>query len=312
MRTYGPEQTRAALAWEPLLQALREMFHDGCEMPQRHHHTVPVPGAPDATLLLMPAWSVGQFLGVKVLNVFPGNAERGLASIAASYMLMSGTSGEMLALIDGGELTARRMAAASALASSYLSRAGSEHLLIVGTGRLAGNLADAHAAVRPLRRISVWGRHVEKAKDLADSLHVGDAEIQVVTDLAAAVGKADIVSCATLAHQPLIHGSWLRPGTHLDLVGGFTPEMREADDEAVRRSSVFVDTFTGACSEAGDIVQPLESGALEHTAIEADLFGLVRGQHAGRESDQEITFFKSVGAALEDLAAAVLVHRGGN
>jgi len=312
MRTYGPEQTRAALAWEPLLQALREMFHDGCEMPQRHHHTVPVPGAPDATLLLMPAWSVGQFLGVKVLNVFPGNAERGLASIAASYMLMSGTSGEMLALIDGGELTARRTAAASALASSYLSRADSVHLLIVGTGRLAGNLASAHAAVRPLRRISVWGRHVEKAKDLADSLHVGDAEIHVVTDLAAAVGKADIVSCATLAHQPLIHGSWLQPGTHLDLVGGFTPEMREADDEAVRRSSVFVDTFTGACSEAGDIVQPLESGVLEHTAIEADLFGLVRGQHAGRESDQEITFFKSVGAALEDLAAAVLVHRSGN
>ncbi len=309
MRTYGPDETRAALGWQPLLQALREMFHDGCEMPQRHHHTVPVPGAPDATLLLMPAWTAGQFLGVKILNVFPGNTEKGLASIAASYMLMSGSSGEILALIEGGELTARRTAAASALAASYLARKDAENLLIVGTGRVASNLVGAHAAVRPLRRISIWGRHVEKAKDMADGLDVGGAEIHVVTDLAAAVAKADIVSCATLSHQPLIQGRWLQPGTHLDLVGGFTPEMREADDDAVHCSSVFVDTFTGACAEAGDIVQPMASGILDHTSIEADLFGLVRGQHGGRESDQEITFFKSVGAALEDLAAAILVYR---
>jgi len=310
MRTLGPDETRAALSWQPLLQALRDMFHDGCEMPQRHHHTVPVPGAPDATLLLMPAWTAGRFLGVKVLNVFPGNADKGLASIAASYLLMSGSTGEMLALIDGGELTARRTAAASALAASYLARGDAEHLLMVGTGRLARNLVSAHATVRPLRTISVWGRQVEKAKDMADDLDAGSAKIHVVTDLGAAVAKADIVSCATLAHQPLIKGQWLQPGAHLDLVGGFTPEMREADDEAVRRSSVFVDTFAGACTEAGDIVQPMVSGILDHTSIESDLFGLVRGQHAGRESDHEITFFKSAGAALEDLAAAILVHRG--
>jgi len=309
MRTFGSDETRAALDWQPLVQALREMFHDGCEMPQRHHHTVPVPGAPDATLLLMPAWTVGGFLGVKVLNVFPGNADKGLASIAASYMLMSGNTGQMLALIDGGELTARRTAAASALAASFLARQDAEHLLIVGTGRLARNLVGAHGALRPLRRVSVWGRHVEKAKDMADELEAAGTEIHVVTDLASAVAKADIVSCATLAHQPLILGQWLQPGTHLDLVGGFTPEMREADDEAVRRSSVFVDTFAGACTEAGDIVQPMASGILDQTSIEADLFGLVGGQHAGRESDQEVTLFKSVGAALEDLAAAILVHR---
>ncbi len=309
MRTFGPEETKAALDWQPLQEALREMFHDGCEMPPRHHHTVPVPDEPDATLLLMPAWTSGGFLGVKVLNVFPGNAKRGLASITASYVLMSGSTGEMLALIDGGELTARRTAAASALAASYLARPDAEHLLMVGTGRLAPNLIGAHASVRPLRTVSVWGRQVEKAKDLADALDLAGAEVHVVTDLAAAVGKADIVSCATLASDPLIRGSWLQPGTHLDLVGGFTPAMREADDEAVRRASVFVDTFAGACEEAGDIVQPMRAGVLDQQSIESDLFGLVRGQHAGRESPQEITVFKSVGAALEDLAAAILVHR---
>lgn len=309
MKSFGPDEVRAALDWPPLLQALREMFAAGCEMPQRHHHTVTVPDAPDATLLLMPAWTAGGYLGVKVLNVFPGNSRLGLATIAASYMLMDGRTGTMLALIDGGELTVRRTAAASALAASFLARQDAAHLLMVGTGRLAPNLIAAHASVRPLQRVSVWGRHVEKAKDLVDALDLEGIETQVVTDLDAAVGEADIVSCATLAEEPLIQGDWLRPGTHLDLVGGFTPTMREADDEAIRRSTVFVDTFDGACAEAGDIVQPLQAGILAHDAIEADLYGLVRGQHAGRESPQEITLFKSVGAALEDLAAAILVHR---
>ncbi|HXH01762.1 MAG TPA: ornithine cyclodeaminase family protein [Candidatus Competibacteraceae bacterium] len=297
------------LPWPALVEALREGFRAGCEAPLRHHHTVRVPGEPDATLLLMPAWQPGAFLGVKLVSVFPGNGARGLPAIHGSYLLSSARTGELLALLDGAALTARRTAAASALAAGYLARADARHLLIVGTGALAPNLAAAHAGVRPITRISVWGRDPAKAETLAARLRGDGLPAAAVADLAATAAQADIVSCATLSQQPLIQGAWLKPGAHLDLVGGFTPAMREADDEAVRRASVFVDTRQGAGHEAGDIVQPLASGVLTPASILADLHELCRGQHPGRRRDDEITLFKSVGASLEDLVAAVLAYR---
>ena len=309
MLTIDAEAVREALAWKSLVEALRELFRKGCEAPVRHHHDVMVPGEPDATLLLMPAWVSGEYLGVKVANVFPGNAGRGMPAISASYLLASGRTGEMLAIIDGGELTARRTAAASALAASYLAREDASHLLIVGTGRLAGNLVAAHAAVRPIERVTVWGRNAAKAAEVAGRLASDGYEVRAAQDLAEAVAQADIISCATLATEPLLRGEWLRPGTHVDLVGGFKPTMREADDEVIRRSRVFVDTRAGAMAEAGDIVQPLAGGVLAEGDIVADLYELIRGAQAGRGSADEITLFKSVGAALEDLAAAILAYR---
>uniref|UniRef100_UPI003BA9007D ornithine cyclodeaminase family protein n=1 Tax=Stappia sp. TaxID=1870903 RepID=UPI003BA9007D len=301
--------TRQALDWSALIEALRAMFRDGCEMPVRHHHDFAIPGEDDGTLLLMPAWVPGRYIGVKLATVVPGNGRRGLPAIMASYLLSDAVTGKMVAMIDGGELTARRTAAASALAADYLARPAARHLVIVGTGRLAANLAAAHAAVRPLSRISVWGRDPEKAAAVAEDVseHL-DILARPVDDLEKAVGEADIVSCATLSQTPIIQGEWLREGCHVDLVGAFKPSMRETDDEVMRRGRVFVDTRAGATKEGGDIVQALSSGALSEDRIEADLFELAGGRFAAMRDDKDITVFKSVGAALEDLAGAILAY----
>lgn len=300
---------RAALPFPALVEALRDGFRQGCEMPVRHHHSVGVPGEADATLLLMPAWTEGGYIGVKVVTVFPGNADRGMPAIHGSYLLSSGKTGELLAILDGGEVTARRTAAASALAADYLARRDASHLLVVGTGRLAPNLVHAHASVRPIRHVTIWGRNPSKAAALAETLCAEGLEAQAAEDLEKAVPNADIISCATLSTEPLVRGAWLRPGQHVDLVGAFTPRMRETDDEVMRRATVFVDTRAGATKEGGDIVQAMDSGALKADAIAADLYDLCRNAHPGRSDEDALTVFKSVGCALEDLAAAVLAHR---
>ena len=306
MRVIEAAELHETLDYASLIEALRRAFRDGCELPVRHHHTIGVPGAPDATLLLMPAWRSGEAVGVKIVSVFPGNAARGLPAVAGLYLLLDGGTGMPRALLDGQALTVRRTAAASALAASYLARADAERLVMVGTGALAPHLIAAHAEVRPIREVAVWGRSAGKAEAVAKRFAVAGFAVRAVTDLAEAVRRADVVSCATLSTEPLIDGAWLPPGVHLDLVGGFTPGMREANDEAVRRARVYVDTREGACKEAGDIVQPLASGVLTPGAIAADLFDLTRDLRPGRRAATEITLFKSVGTALEDFAAARL------
>lgn len=299
-------QVRASTPFPELVNALEAMFRLDCRMPQRHHHGMTVPGEPDATLLLMPAWTEGHYMGVKIVSVFPGNDRRNLASVNGTYLLSSARTGQNLAIIDGAELTARRTAAASALASRYLSRADAATLLVVGNGRLSLNLVEAHCSQRPIEKVLIWGRSFEKAAACAKLAGKFRPDVQAVTDLEAAVRVADIVSAATLSTEPLIKGDWLKPGTHVDLIGAFTPAMRECDDEAVRRASLFVDTFDGALSEGGDLVQPLRAGVIKREAVKADLFALSQGRHPGRSAANDITLFKSVGAALEDLAGAVL------
>ncbi len=306
MRILGYSEVVAALDFPPLVEALRQMFRAGAEAPTRHHHTVPVPGSADATLLLMPAWQAGRNLGVKVATIFPGNAERGEPSLLGIYLLLDGETGRPLALLDAPALTARRTAAASALAASYLARPDCERLLMVGTGALAAHLIEAHCSVRPIVNVLVWGRNPEKAAKLAQRLTRRSLRVAATTDLANAVRGAHIVCCATLSERPLIEGHWLPLGVHLDLVGGFRPDMREADDDCVRRARVFVDTRAGALAEAGDIVQPLRSGVLGEDDIAGDLFELARGSRAGRRYHDQITLFKSVGTAIEDLAGAKL------
>lgn len=283
------------------------VFRGGCEAPLRHHHTVESEGNASGTMLLMPAWIPGRYLGVKLVNVFPDNGQRGLPAVQGTYALFAGETGQMLATLDGNELTTRRTVGASALAASYLAREDARTLLIVGTGRLARLMAQAHATVRPIRKVLIWGRDSAKAAEVAAELRADFAEVEAVADLAAAVGSADIVSCVTLSREPVVRGEWLRPGTHLDLVGGFTPQMREVDDDAIRRADVFVDT-QGALAEAGDIVVPMRTGVLKPSDILADLQQLTRGLHPGRSDGSQITLFKSVGASQEDLAAAILCY----
>ncbi|MGQ0674556.1 MAG: ornithine cyclodeaminase family protein [Rhodospirillales bacterium] len=306
MRLIEAAQVHAALDYALLADRLELMFRRGCELPARHHHTMKTPGGPDATLLLMPAWRVGGHFGVKMVTVFPGNAAKSLPAVMGLYLLGDANTGAPLALIDGPSLTVRRTAAASALASRYLSSPDARTMLMVGAGALAPHLIAAHAATRPISKLLIWARDPAKAKALAQSFKGAAFSAIVAADLEAAAREADLVSCATLSKEPLVRGAWLKPGAHLDLVGAFTPEMRESDDAAVARARVFVDTRAGALKEGGDVVQSMKSGVLKPEVVIADLFELTRGEKRGRIRPDEITLFKSVGTALEDLAAAEL------
>ena len=307
IQTIGARQIADNLPYDQLIDALSEAFRVGVTVPDRTVHTIGTDDGHGGTLLLMPAWQTGAGMGVKIATVFPGNVSKGLGAVQASYILMDGATGLPRAVLDGAELTLRRTACASALASRFLSRENSRTLLMVGAGHLAPHLIAAHATVRELDQVMIWARRKEAAHQLAAAILPNRQEIIVVTDLEAAVRQADIVSCATLATEPLIHGAWLSGGQHLDLVGAFTPTMREADSEAMRRARVFVDTYAGALAESGEIIQAIREGFLSSTDIVADLAELVKGEVTGRDNDGDITLFKSVGTALEDLAAAELV-----
>ena len=302
-----------ALPWLEMIEALNDIFRrDDVISPIRHHHNIGVPDEADATLLLMPAWIRGEYLGVKQVNVFPGNSTRSMPGLSSNYLLSSGQTGQPIALLDGNELTARRTAAASALASRYLSREDSSELLMVGAGRMGRRLIPAHMSVRPITCIRVWDRYIDNAQQLVEDLRTQglDAYVCQPDDLKEAVSTADIVSCATLATDPVVLGDWLQPGTHVDLVGGFTPLMREVDNDAIQKSQVFVDTRLGALKECGDLIIPIEQGVFQAESIHAEFSELCKGLHAGRQTlknaNQAITLFKSVGDSREDLAAAIL------
>lgn len=294
---------QAALAWPALVAALREGFRIGANAPVRSSFPVTPEGD---RLLLMPAWDAAS-LGVKIVTVYPRNRARGLASVSALYLLLDAGSGHPLAFIDGEALTLRRTAAASALASTCLSRPDARRLLVVGAGALAPYMAAAHCAVRAIEAVEVWGRTPARAESVAAALRAQGLPAAACADLAAAIGRADIVTCATTAREPLVRGALVPPGAHVDLVGAFTPEMRESDDALIERAAVFVDTFAGALKEAGDLVQPIAAGRIGREHVRAELADLVAGRHPGRSTRDEVTVFKSVGTALEDLCAARLV-----
>jgi alanine dehydrogenase len=297
-----------ALPWPALIEALQRAFVAGdATVPDRLHYKLNDVEANAPVLLVMPAWSASLGVGTKLVSVYPQNQRLGLPSIHGLYLLMDPANGKPLAVLDGGELTARRTAAASALASRHLSRPDSRTLLMVGTGRLAHVLPLAHATTRPIDRVLVWGRSLEKSEATAHALQAQGLRTEAVASLADAAARADIVSCATLSTEALLHGNWLRPGTHVDLVGAFTPTMRETDDRVfARASAVWCDTRDGAVREAGDIVQAIASGAFDASRIAGDITALCRTGESARRGAADITVFKSVGMALEDLAAARL------
>lgn len=304
-----------SLTYEGLVETLRDAFRQGAIQPIRHHHTIEHPQGADSTLLLMPAWtdfsksaSGKGYIGVKIVTVSPDNNTINKPAVMGLYLLLDGKTGEPMALIDGQRLTTWRTACASALAASYLAREDASKLLVIGAGALSPFLARAHSAVRPIDEIRIWNRTRSRAENVVESLKADGLNASVADNIDEAVGWADIVSSATISDAPLVKGKFLKPGTHVDLVGAFTPDLRESDDEAVARARVYVDTRAGATKEAGDIVLAIASGALTADAIVGDLFELTRGEASGRQSAEDITLFKSVGAALEDLAAGIAVY----
>ena len=296
------------LSYPLLIAALRDTFQQDISVPRRHVHTLSEADA--SVLLLMPVWQTGQQMGVKLVTVAPANRDRSLPTVQALFILLDTTTGTPLAILDGEELTLRRTAAASALASTYLSRSDSRRLLIIGTGQLAPYMAVAHCAVRPIEEVTVWGRSAEKIQQTIAQIRAaglpGQIRLAAASDVRQATLAADIISCATTSKVPLVLAEAVKPGTHVDLVGGFRPDMREADDALMSRSSVFVDTYSGAMAEAGDLVQPIAAGLMRHESVQGELADLASGTHAGRLNTIETTVFKSVGTALEDLCAANL------
>jgi ornithine cyclodeaminase len=308
MRNIGAEELRQKLPWPALESALEAMFREGCAAPLRHRHALPQADAPEGMLLLMPAWTA-RHTGVKLVHVLPGNGARGIPAVQAVYVLSDGATGQPLAMLDGGELTDRRTAAASTLAGRFLARPDSSRLLVIGAGKVAAALAEAWCARFPIRRCAIWARKPEAAAALAARLaaHGLPAEAVASPDPAG----FDIVTCATLSDAPLVRGAEVAPGTHVDLVGAFRPTMRESDGALLARATLVVDTRAGGLAEAGDVVQAIAEGAIAESHVAAELAELCRGTHPGRRRAEEVTVFKSVGWAGEDLAAAVLACGAG-
>ena len=301
-------QTLEHLPFDRLIPALEQMFVEGCSVPLRHNHPIAnTAGEQIGTLLLMPAWQPGKRLGVKTVSIFPANQEQGLPGLHSVFILYDAGTGKPLALLDGDVITSRRTAAASALAARRLSRPESSTLLVVGAGRVASLLAEAYRAVRPITTVHVWDIHPANSTRLVQALREAGFDAHCADGLEQAARQADIVSCATLATEPLIRGQWLRPGAHLDLIGSFTPAMRESDAECFRIGTVFVDTEE-AQMKSGDILEALKEGGFATDRIAATLQDLCRGQHPGRTAADEITVYKAVGTALEDIAAASLAY----
>lgn len=305
MQIFTDAQVKKALPWKPLIAELREAFSKGVSQPLRTAHSVPVPNEPAASFLAMPAWEEGGKLAVKMLFIAPGNSARNLPVVNASVVVFDAVTGQAEAVMEGAVLTARRTAATSALAADLMARQDARTLLIVGAGAIGENLLQAHQEVRDYETVWIWARRTEQARALAE--RVGRAE--AVTDLDAAISRADVIATATVSSEPLVRGELLKVGAHLDLVGGFTTEMREADSAAIARAArgIIVDTYDGALAEAGDITKPLAEGAINRADIIGDLAELCRGEAKPRESDMQITVFKSVGAAIEDFVAARMV-----
>jgi alanine dehydrogenase len=310
MRFVSAAEVHAVCAWEALVEALAAAHRGPEPMADRSElHDVREGGIRD-TYFNLPAWQPGIAMGTKIVTVIPDNPGRRLPAVQALYVAFDGNDGAPLAVLDGTALTYRKTAADSALGSRLLARGDAATLLLVGAGGLAPYLAEAHVAVRPsLRRILVWNRSPEKAQDVAERLHAQGHEAAATRDLSSACRAADVISCATASAVPLVRGDWLRAGAHLDLVGAFTPEMRECDDAAVRRASLFVDSRPFAIDQPGDLADPIRRGIISRSDVKADLFELCRGRHRGRAAPEEITLFKNGGGAHLDLFTALFILR---
>lgn len=282
------------------------------ETPIRQHY----PLSPSSSLLLMPSWSSSPSLpyaGVKIVTHFPQNSARNLPGVQGTYVLFSSATGQTLAAMDSTHLTLYRTACVSGLASKYLARHDSQTLLMLGAGSLAPHLIRAHLSALPtLRKVIIWNRTLQKAQTLARELAQSGEFHGVTFDgcgcLDEVVGLGDIVSCATNSEAALVKGVRLKDGAHLDLVGSFKPEMKECDDEAIRRGRVFVDN-EAALVEAGELLGAFQRGVITRDHIQGTLVDLVTARKVGRKTSHEITVFKSVGSAVVDMLAAQFVYQ---
>jgi ornithine cyclodeaminase len=300
------------LDYGALIDALAVAFRADVAVPKAAVHRIPLASGDTATMSLGPAWNNDgpRFIGCRLATTFPANAKLGKRPDTSSYVLMSGETGEMLAAMDGAALAACRAAATSALAARHLAREDASHLVMIGAGALGPHLVRAHRAVRPIARVTLWSRTRSRAVATAFALSAAGIEPAIADDLQEAVGEADIVSCATRSVLPVLHGAWLKKGVHVDLAGALALNAREADDAAMRRSRIYVDSRASTPKGSGDIAIPLKKKIIEPKDIAGDLFELCRGKVKGRRRKDEITLFKSAGLAFADLTVAIALWRG--
>jgi len=310
MLFFDADQVHGTCDYPALVAALKRYHLEEVDIVGDQMLSQPAVEGGDNILFLRSAWQRGRVLGTKVITGFWNNpSHRGLPAVHAIYCLFSGEDGHPLAVLDGAALTLRKTAADSALGASYLARNDVETMLMIGAGAMAPHLIMAHKAIRPsLKHVAVWNRSPDKAKAVIDGHQaVTDLTFEVVTDLQAAVGRADLISSATRTVEPIVEGAWLKPGTHLDLVGAYKEDMREADDTAMRKCSIFVDSRESTVGDIGEIAIPIERGVIKEADILADHRQLARGEHPGRTTNDEITLFKNGGGGHLDLMTARFV-----
>ena len=311
MRLITAEQVHKVCTFPELVRTFDDYHRDApADLKDMLMSSIQEGSTPDNHILIRAAWSHGSALGLKAATIFPSNTVNSdLPAIHAIYALFDGQNGIPIAVIDGTSLTYYKTAADSALGSKYLANSNVENMAMIGAGAMAPYLIQAHCAIHSsIRKVTIWNRTMSKAGYLAKSLFIDNVEIHACDDIESTVANAELVSSATMAKDPIIFGEWLKPGTHLDLVGAFTPEMREADDTTIRKSRVFVDSRKTTIGEIGEITIPIETGIISESDVLADLFDLCLENSPGRKSKEEITLFKNGGGGHLDLMTARFIN----
>ena len=308
MQFFSKDDVTRLAPYEALIQALAKGLLEPIESPSRIFLN---PNHDASAVLIMPAWKPHGILGTKIVSIWPGNNAKGKPAVSAVYVVTSCDDGQTLAVIDGTELTLRRTAATAALGAKLLARPDSRRLAVLGTGALSIAMVMAHRSVFDLSEITIWGRSLENAQTVAEKLAYMDISASATSDLQSALANADIAVAATTATQPFIRSDWVKPGTHLGLMGAFTPQMAEAEPELLPNVRLFVDSREAVLQKGGEVLQALRAGLIQDTDVLGELAELLRPSlnMAGRMSDQDITVFKSVGFASLDLIAAEYLLR---
>jgi ornithine cyclodeaminase len=303
MRFIAKEEVARLCAYAPLIQSLARGLLEPTESPPRSHFN---PNHDTSVVLIMPAWKPGRIMGTKIISIWPENNASGKATVSAVYVVTSCEDGSTLAVIDGTELTLRRTAAAAALAAQILARRGSKKLAVLGSGALASHMAMAHHSVFDLTEITIWGRQIDRAQAVVDALAKVGIAARASTDLQSTLAGTDMVAAVTTATTPFIRSEWVKPGTHLGLIGAFTASMAEAEPQLLCQARLFADTRAGVLEKGGEVLQALRAGLIQPADVRAELAELVSASApaTGRSSEQDITVFKSVGFAALDLIAA--------
>ena len=312
MKTIGPEEVHAALSYPALVDALQETFSGEFNMPPRNVFLLDEQSGSHDAFAVLPSWNT-DLIGVKAFTYFPSNSEP-YKSLYSKILLFDRAHGEPLALVDGTTVTFWRTAGISGLATRLLARKDAENLLLLGTGNLAKYIIRANASVRPLKRVSVWGRTPSNAAQIVDEMssELEGVEMMVATDLEKSCREADIIVSATASHEPLVMGDWVTEGTHTDFIGNHHADKRECDTSLILKSRVYADSYANCFKEAGEILVPISEGVFQKDDVVADLSEMCNGSAPLRQNDDDITLFKSIGMGISDLVGAGLAYKVSN